>query len=156
MATARIAASDDEIRRCFPVMSQLRTHLVEAEFVARVRLQEREGWRLAYVEDGGRVRSVAGFRYLENLAAGRVLYVDDLVTDSGERSKGNGQALIDWLIDVGDAAFARDALALRPHRGVGIHREYLVEQMRERECDRAGPATEIEEPAGPVESEFLL
>lgn len=129
MATARIAASDDEIRRCFPVMSQLRTHLVEAEFVARVRLQEREGWRLAYVEDGGRVRSVAGFRYLENLAAGRVLYVDDLVTDSGERSKGNGQALIDWLMA---QARAHGCYTLELDSGVhrfAAHRFYLRNRM---------------------------
>ena len=34
---------------------------------------------------------------VEMLAHGRFLYVDDLVTLDAERSKGHGDALIDWL-----------------------------------------------------------
>ena len=36
-----LATSDAEIAACFPVMHELRTNLVEAEFVARVRRQQR-------------------------------------------------------------------------------------------------------------------
>jgi GNAT superfamily N-acetyltransferase len=36
---------------------------------------------------------------IENLSAGRVLYVDDLVTDAERRSQGHGAALLGWLID---------------------------------------------------------
>ena len=92
-----IAATDQDILRCFPVMRQLRPHLVEAEFVARVRLQEHEGFRLALLEEDGAVRAVAGFRILENLSAGRVLYVDDLVTDESRRSAGFGRRFLEWL-----------------------------------------------------------
>src|SRR5690606_27981341 len=81
----RIADSDEEIARCFPVMRELRTHLAEDDFVPRVRLQQRNGYELGYLEDAGAVRAVAGFRVLENLASGRVLYVDDLVTQAGFR-----------------------------------------------------------------------
>jgi GNAT superfamily N-acetyltransferase len=41
--------------------------------------------------------AVVGFRVGENLAWGRFLYVDDLVTLPGERSHGYGKALLDWL-----------------------------------------------------------
>ena len=41
------------------------------------------------------VLAVAGFRALENLSAGRVLYVDDLVTDEARRSAGHGAQLLD-------------------------------------------------------------
>ena len=37
-----LAESDADILRCFPVMAQLRPHLVKAEFVARVRRMQGE------------------------------------------------------------------------------------------------------------------
>ena len=55
------------------------------------------GYELLYLEEKGRIRAVAGIRFLENLASGRVLYVDDLVTDTGARvdpdllARGGGQ-----------------------------------------------------------------
>ena len=58
-------------------------------------------------------------------------------------------------LDVADAAFACDALALGTHRIVGIHREDFIEQMRERNRDGTGAATEIEQPAGAVEPKIL-
>jgi GNAT superfamily N-acetyltransferase len=95
----REATTDPDIARCFAVMSQLRPHLTEEGFVPRVRLQQAEGYRLAFLEDGGEVVATAGFRIMENLSAGRVLYVDDLVTDGGSRSRGYGARLLSWLAD---------------------------------------------------------
>ncbi len=95
--TIRIADSDAERAACFPVMRELRTRLGEEEFLRRVRAQERDGYRLAYVQEDGRPVAVAGFRLGENLAWGRFLYVDDLVTLASERSRGHGTALLAWL-----------------------------------------------------------
>jgi len=95
----RLASSDAEIAACFPVMHQLRPHLAAGEFLARVRAQEAGGYRLAYVEAGGRPVAVAGFRTLENLVSGRILYVDDLVTLDTERSQGHGARLLGWLVE---------------------------------------------------------
>jgi len=91
------AVSDAEIDACFPVVSQLRPHVTREEFVARVRRQEQAGYCLAYVEMDGRPVAVAGFRTLDTLWAGRLLYVDDLVTDEAMRSNGHGAALLAWL-----------------------------------------------------------
>jgi GNAT superfamily N-acetyltransferase len=93
------ASTEADIARCFAVMSQLRGHLKENEFVARVRFQQGEGYRLAFLEDVGEVVATAGFRIIENLSAGRVLYVDDLVTDARRRSNGYGATLLAWLVD---------------------------------------------------------
>ena len=93
------ASTDADIARCFAVMSQLRPHLREDAFVARVRLQQAEGFRLVFLEDAGEVIATAGFRIIENLSAGRVLYVDDLVTDARCRSNGYGARLLAWLAD---------------------------------------------------------
>ena len=99
MSSVQLASSDAEIARCFAVMHELRPHLVESGFVARVREQEKLGYFLAYVEDAGRVVSVTGSRVLENLFSGRLLYVDDLVSLETERSKGHGKVLFEWLKD---------------------------------------------------------
>ena len=76
-----LATHPADIVRCYAVMRLLRPHLAdEADFVARVRRQQAEGYQLAFLEAEDEVRAVAGFRCLEKLSAGRFLYVDDLVT----------------------------------------------------------------------------
>jgi predicted enzyme related to lactoylglutathione lyase/GNAT superfamily N-acetyltransferase len=92
-----IAETDEEIGRCFAAMRELRPQLVEASFLSRVRAQQRESFRLAFVCVDDRVVAVAGFRIFEALVDGRRLYVDDLVTSAGERSQGHGAALLRWL-----------------------------------------------------------
>jgi GNAT superfamily N-acetyltransferase len=87
------------------------------------------GYRLAYVEDASRVAAVAGFRILECLAWGKFLYVDDLVTDEGSRSKGHGRELLRWL-----AAHAREKGCAELHLDSGVqrfgaHRFYLSRRM---------------------------
>ena len=90
---------DEDVRKAFGVMRQLRPHLEEEEFVRRVREQRDNGYRLAVVEEDGHVRAAAGFRVMDMLVQGRHLYVDDLVTDETRRSKGHGGLLFDWLMD---------------------------------------------------------
>ena len=92
-----IAESESEIAACYGVMCQLRPHVPEEDFLCRVREQARAGYRLAYVENAGQPVAVAGFRISENLAWGRFLYVDDLVTRADCRSQGQGAALLSWL-----------------------------------------------------------
>ena len=93
----RIATTDTEIAACYPVMQELRPHVVEGQFLSRIRSQEKVGYRLAYVQASNSVVAVAGFRLGENLAWGRFLYVDDLVTLLEHRSKGYGAKLLSWL-----------------------------------------------------------
>ena len=95
----KLAETEEEIERCFPVMAELRPHLTADEFVVRVERQRMDGYRLAYLEDAGAVKAVAGFRILEMLWCGRSLYVDDLVTEADQRSKGYGDSLFDWLVE---------------------------------------------------------
>lgn len=126
----QLAESDEQISRCFDVMTQLRPHLQREQFVQRVRRQQQGGFQLAYLEDAGRVVAVAGFRIVENLAWGRHMYVDDLVTDAAVRSAGHGRRLFDWLTN-----HARDAGCEQLHLDSGVqrfdaHRFYLTRRMR--------------------------
>ena len=93
------ATTDEQIQACFDVMVQLRPHLLRETFVSTVRAMQSSGYRLAYTEAAGRVVAVAGYRIQANLAVGRHLYIDDLVTTGGQRSQGAGTELIAWLQD---------------------------------------------------------
>lgn len=92
--------SDEAILDCYDVVAELRPHVARDGFVALVRELQKDGLRLACIREGGRVVAVAGYRVSANLFAGRHLYVDDLVTAEGERSKGHGKALLAWLRDL--------------------------------------------------------
>ncbi|HEX6960035.1 MAG TPA: GNAT family N-acetyltransferase [Ferrovibrio sp.] len=94
-----IADTDEKIAACFPVMHELRPHLKDAaELVERVRRQQQQGFVLAYATDGdGLPAACMGFRRLDRLAHGAVIYVDDLVTRASGRSRGFGALLLDWV-----------------------------------------------------------
>ncbi len=75
-----IATTPEQIRRCHPVIRELRPLFQEPEqFVERVLRQHKEGYQLAFLESEGEVCAVAGYRFLESLFSGKFLYVDDLV-----------------------------------------------------------------------------
>ena len=125
----RLAHSDQDINRCLPVMQQLRPHLSATDFLPRIRRQMQQGYRLAMFERDNEVVALAGFRVCENLAWGRFLYVDDLITDETRRSSGAGKALFEWLLDV-----ARNEGCQQLHLDSGVqrfdaHRFYLREGM---------------------------
>ncbi len=98
MPQIEIAESDAQIAATFRVMSQLRPHLEESAYVSRIReMMRTDGFRLVALIDEGEVRAVAGYRIMNMLYVGSLLYVDDLVSDDSARSKGHGAALLDWL-----------------------------------------------------------
>jgi len=65
-----LADTPATIQRCFPVMTQLRPHLLEQEFVGRVQRQQAQGYLLAYAEIGGVVLAVAGYRFRKTSPGG--------------------------------------------------------------------------------------
>ncbi|MBI3777314.1 MAG: GNAT family N-acetyltransferase [Gammaproteobacteria bacterium] len=124
-----LAETEADIARCYPVMAELRPQLGAAEFATRVHKQQASGFQLAYLEESGEVRAVAGFRYLETLAWGKILYVDDLVAAQAQRSRGHGGKLFDWLVAL---AKQNDCDQFHLDSGVqrfGAHRFYLTRRM---------------------------
>src|SRR3954463_8768006 len=123
------AETTADILRCYPVMSQLRPHLRKSEFVEHITRQQREGYHLGYLEVDAQIRAVAGYRFFDTLAWGRICYVDDLVTDSESRSQSFGRTLFDWVV-----SRARDADCAQFHLDSGVqrfdaHRFYLARHM---------------------------
>lgn len=96
----QIATTYDQIQSCYAVMQQLRPHLIkQQEFVEQVQRQLKEGYHLAYIEVDGEIKALAGFRFLEFLAWGKVLYIDDLITNTKTRRNGFGGQLLKWVIE---------------------------------------------------------
>lgn len=130
MHDIQLANTDAEIDATFEVMAQLRTHLSRTEYVPLIRSMTQEsGYRLAYLRDGGRICAVAGFRITRSLAWGQYLYVDDLVSDENQRSRGYGDLLMAWLADFGRA---QECAELHLDSGVqrhAAHRFYLRSRM---------------------------
>ena len=127
----KLAESEADIKRCFPVMVQLRPHLTSDEFTLGAKRQsQQEGYQLAYLEDANEIKAVAGFRVSEMLSRGRFLYVDDLVTDHDSRSKGYGDFLFDWLVEY---AKSQNCCHLELDSGVqrvDAHRFYFRKRMQ--------------------------
>jgi len=94
-----VAETYDQIQSCWPVIHQLRPHVLEEGFARRMRELQRSGYKLAYLREGRAVVAVAGYRLVEQLARGRVLHIDDLVTDQQRRGQGFGRQLMQWLLD---------------------------------------------------------
>lgn len=124
-----LARSDDEILSCYAVMAELRPHISIEEFLPRVKRQsEIAGFRLAYLTDG-EVKAVAGFRISEWLGGGKYMEIEDLVSKSGERSKGFGGELFDWLVEYAKRENC-DQIKLVSHvKRFGAHRFYLEKRM---------------------------
>jgi GNAT superfamily N-acetyltransferase len=100
MSTVKLATSDADVARVFPVMRELRSHIADAaDFVTRVRRQRQteRGWQLLYIEHEGAPVAAASFRILEHLLWGRVLYVDDLICTESQRGKGFADELMAWM-----------------------------------------------------------
>ncbi|RYD75770.1 MAG: GNAT family N-acetyltransferase [Verrucomicrobiaceae bacterium] len=126
----QVALSAEIISRCFPVVRELRPHLTEEEFLARVQRQQQQGgYQLAFLEVDREVRSVAGFRFLENLAWGRFLYVDDLVTRACDHGSRFGSTLFDWLVQQAKLAGCQELHLDSGVQRFGAHRFYLHKGM---------------------------
>ena len=115
------------------VLLDLREDMGPAErLVARIdELQRPEGYRLvASFDEEGRAVVAAGFRAGHNLAWGRFLYVDDLITLPEARGEGHATALLRWMLDEAarldcgqvhlDSGTERH-VAHRLYLGVGMH-----------------------------------
>lgn len=93
----RIAHYDtpEELAHCYALMCKLRSKLrSKAEFISQVQRQQKQGYRLAGMEQNGKPVALAGYRLLENFIHGRFCYIDDLVTAPAARRQGVGADLL--------------------------------------------------------------
>lgn len=97
----RFMATDEEISSCYEVLSQLRPHFTKKQdLVKQIQRQQERGYKLASCIKEENVVAVIGFRFLEFLSWGKVLYIDDLITDREEKRKGYAGVLLKWVIEL--------------------------------------------------------
>ncbi|UOQ69451.1 GNAT family N-acetyltransferase [Hymenobacter volaticus] len=97
MYSIQTATTDAQILACWSAMHHLRPKLVKETFVAQIRAMQQQSYELLYVLDDQQVVAVAGFRYLHQLFAGRVLYIDDLATLPAAQHQGYASGLLDYI-----------------------------------------------------------
>lgn len=85
------------IEHCWDVIEALRPSLQREHVAEQVLEQMKEGYKLIYIEDNGTPVAFAGFRELQMLYCGKIIYIDDLSTLPSHRGKGYASALLDHI-----------------------------------------------------------
>ena len=94
--TVIIIESEEDALASFPIMKVLRPHLEINQFQEQLSRQRQQGYRLAaLVDDNEEISALAGFRFAEFMAWGKVLYLDDLITDPAKLKNGYAGALLE-------------------------------------------------------------
>ena len=124
------AETDAEIAACYAVMCELRPHLSPADFLAQVKRQaENSNFKLVYLKENDEIKAVGGLRVAEWLAGGKYLEIEDLVAKDGERSKGCGGALFDWIVEYAKRENCAQIKLVSHVKRFAAHRFYLNKRM---------------------------
>ncbi len=121
----KVAVTEEDVLKCREVMLALRTQIAVSDFVPLVTDMMKEGYKLAYIEENGRVVSAVGFRYLQFLFNGRHIYINDLSTLPEERYKGYAGALLDYVIALAKANGYTSVTLDSGHHRFAAHKLYL-------------------------------
>lgn len=85
-------------------MQQLRTHLDRNAYMELIReAKEIEQYRQFAFFEEGEIVAMVGFQPMITLYYGRFIWVCDLVTDSGQRSRGYGEKLLSFVHELAAA-----------------------------------------------------
>lgn len=125
-----LAETESEISNCFELMSELRPHLSKEDFFQKVHEQMNAGYHLFTMYKDSVLVAVCGCRIASNLAWGKHLYIDDLVSLSDQRSLGHGHEVLEYLM-----GFAKEKGCVQVHLDSGVqrfaaHRFYLREGFK--------------------------
>ncbi len=124
-----LPSDDPRLPQAWAVLRELRGHRDDEAMDEVYAASHDHGYRITAVFADDVCVAVAGWRIGTNMAIGRNLYVEDLVTSAARRSGGHGAALLTHLESV-----ARDAGCDALHLDSGVqrhdaHRFYFREGM---------------------------
>lgn len=124
------ATTTADYTKCFEVMKELRPHHSLESFLTVMEAMQKEGYHLLYLEDEGRMVSVAGFRFTTTLYDGLIIDFDDFVTLADGRSKGYGSMVFDHLVDIAKERGIKAIHLNSNHQRFDAHRFYLNKKMK--------------------------
>ncbi|QXD23221.1 GNAT family N-acetyltransferase [Opitutia bacterium ISCC 51] len=118
-------STGQELADSFHVMRALRPHLIEDAYIEKVRRQQKQGYHLvALIDEENEIAALAGYRFAEFMAWGKVLYLDDLITDPTKLKRGYAGALMDWLEEEGKRNRCNELHLDTGHQRLDAHRLY--------------------------------
>jgi GNAT superfamily N-acetyltransferase len=121
-----LATTPSDIASCFSVIVELRPKCTDKEeFVAQILRQQSQGYIFSFIKDEEEVGACMGFRILETLGWGKILYIDDLITREKSRKKGLGTLLLDYAIEQGRLEKCSEVHLDTGHHRHDAHRLYL-------------------------------
>jgi GNAT superfamily N-acetyltransferase len=95
------AQTIEDIQLAYPVVNQLRDQLTFSEFLDRVSVAQRKGYKLFYaLTSENLVVGAVGLRIWDDLCWGHHIYVDDLVVDKLWRNQGVGKKIMEYVKDL--------------------------------------------------------
>ncbi|SEJ40042.1 Acetyltransferase (GNAT) family protein [Dyadobacter koreensis] len=99
----KIAKTSQEIEFCKEAVLAFRPNVDEENFVSQVSQMMEDGFTLAYISDDLETKAVAitGYRIINMLRTGPIIYIDDLYTSPECRGKGYAKRLLDFVDDEG-------------------------------------------------------
>lgn len=96
-----VVQDEKDLKRCYPVMKELRTHLsYEEYFQIYLESKKSDQYEIAAIESDGEIVAVMGYRVLFDYVRGKHLYIDDLVSTERARSQGLGAELLKFAESV--------------------------------------------------------
>jgi len=89
-----------EIQKCWEVISLLRPHLDKNNWLEIIlEMMKNEKYSIAAIEDNDKFVAFAGYRIMNSLHSGHIIYIDDLCTLESHRGKGLASQLLDYVED---------------------------------------------------------
>lgn len=108
--------SKDDLEKCFPLMKELRPHLLIEEFLSIYHeVHQKDQYEIVVIEKDNQFLALMGYRVMTDFVRGRHLYIDDLVSTEKIRSKGLGAELLQYAEQI---AQYKDCKSLRLCTGI--------------------------------------
>lgn len=96
-----VIKDNDDLKRSFPVLKELRPHLNLSDFLFLYEQSHKnDGYEIVAIEEDGEIIAVMGYRFLFDLVRGKHVYIDDLISTELARSKGLGAELLQYAENV--------------------------------------------------------
>lgn len=92
---------EEEIEKCWEVISLLRPHLDQNNWIKIIlEMMKNEKYSIAAIADENKFVAFAGYRMMNSLHSGHIIYIDDLCTLETHRGKGLATQLLDYVEDI--------------------------------------------------------
>jgi GNAT superfamily N-acetyltransferase len=124
MITIQEILEEEDLKKAYPVMAQLRTKLSEEDYFRLFATMKEQGYQLIGLYEVDQVKALAGIIQLTNFYNDKHIYVYDLITDHASRSRGFGEKLINYVEELAKDAGCGMMTLTSGNQRIDAHRFY--------------------------------